>query len=110
NFKGMCLSRLSEGDKAYRYFEKALRANPGQVGVVRNLIVHGKGKKQALLEEIVPQYEQRLRQRGLNEDAKMNIAYVVSMYYDRKGDAEKSFKYLQMGNTINRSRYHYAHS
>jgi tetratricopeptide (TPR) repeat protein len=110
NFKGMCLSRLSEGDKAYKYFEKALRANPGQVGVVRNLIIHGKGKKQPLLEEIVPQYEQRLRQAGLNDEAKMNIAYVVSMYYDKKGDAGKSFEYLQMGNTINRSRYHYSHS
>ena len=110
NFKGMCLSRLSEGEKAYKYFEKALRANPGQVGVVRNLIIHGKGKKQPLLEEIVPQYEQRLRQAGLNDDAKMNIAYVVSMYYDKKGEAEKSFEYLQMGNSINRSRYHYSHS
>lgn len=110
NFKGMCLSRLSEGEKAYKYFEKALRANPGQVGVVRNLIIHGKGKKQPLLEEIVPQYEQRLRQPGITEDAKMNIAYVVSMYYDKKGDASKSFDYLQLGNTINRSRYHYAHT
>lgn len=110
NFKGMCLSRLSESDKAYKYFEKALRANPGQVGVVRNLMIHGKGKKQSLLEEIVPQYEQRLRQPGLDDEAKMNIAYVVSMYYDKKGDAGKSFDYLQMGNAINRSRYHYSHS
>ncbi len=110
NFKGMCLSRLSEGEKAYKYFERALRANPGQVGVVRNLIIHGKGKKQPLLEEIIPQYEQRLRQPGLNEDAKMNIAYVVSMYYDQKGDAAKSFEYLESGNRINRSRYHYSHT
>jgi Flp pilus assembly protein TadD len=110
NFKGMCLSRLSEGDKAYKYFEKALRANPGQVGVVRNLIIHGKGKKQPLLEEIIPQYEQRLRQPGLAEEAKMNIAYVVSMYYDQKGDSAKSFEYLEAGNRINRSQYHYSHA
>ena len=110
NFKGMALSRLGEGDKAYKFFEKALRLNPGQVGVVRNLIIHGKGKKQPLLDELVPQYEQKLRQGGMAPEALMNIAYVVSMYYDKKGDKAKSFDYLKQGNDINRSSYQYAHS
>lgn len=110
NFKGMCLSRLSEGDKAYKYFEKALRVNPGQVGVVRNLIIHGKGKKQPLLEQIVPQYEKRLTQPGLSPEEKMNIAYVVSMYYEKKDDARRSFEFLKQGNDLNRTSYNYSHS
>ncbi|KZZ58585.1 hypothetical protein A3762_07480 [Oleiphilus sp. HI0125] len=110
NVKGMALSRLGEGDKAYKFFEKALRLNSGQIGIVRNLIIHGKGKKQPLLDEIIPQYEQKLRQGGLPADAKMNLAYVVSMHYDKKGDKSMSFEYLKQGNDLNRSGYQYAHT
>jgi len=110
NFKGMALSRLGEGDKAYKFFERALKLSPGQIGIVRNLIIHGKGKKQPLLDQLIPQYEQKLRAGGLNNEAKMNIAYVLSMYFDKSGAEDKSFDYLKFGNDINRSTYQYSHA
>jgi Flp pilus assembly protein TadD len=110
NLKGMAQSRLGDGDKAFKSFQKALRLNPGQIGVVRNLIIHGKTRKEPLLEEIMPQYEAKLRQGGLDPAAQMNIAYILSMYYEKRGDADKSFEYLALGNRLNRSSYQYLHA
>jgi tetratricopeptide (TPR) repeat protein len=109
NYKGMALSRLGEGDKAYKAFTKAVQINPGQIGVIRNLIIHGKGKKDVVLEQIVPQYEQRLLAGGLEPAARMNIAYVLSMYYEKRGKSTESFVYLKQGNDLNRANYTYSH-
>lgn len=109
NLKGMAQSRLGEGDKAFKSFQKALRLNPGQIGVVRNLIIHGKGRKEPLLAEIIPQYEARLRQGGLDASSQMNIAYILSMYHESRNEPSLSFDFLALGNRLNRATYQYSH-
>jgi Tfp pilus assembly protein PilF len=109
NLKGMALSRLSEGDKAYKCFQKSVSLNPGQIGTVRNLLVHAKGRKEPVLDSIMPQFEQQLVKGALDPSARMNIAYVLSMYYGKRGEDTKSFDYLKMGNDLNRSTYRYSH-
>jgi len=107
NLKGLALSRLGETEKGYKCFQKAIKLNPGQLGVIRNLILYGKGKKEPTLEALIPQLESQLA-RGLPDQAKMNIAYILAMYYE-KADAAKGFSYLKLGNDCNRKGYHYDH-
>ena len=108
NLKGLALSRLSEIDKGYKCFQKAVLLNPGQLGAIRNLIIYGKGKNEKVLEEIIPQLEQKITQQA-SPQIKMNIAYIISMYYDKLKATEKSFQYLKLGNDINNSRLPYEH-
>jgi hypothetical protein len=39
----------------------------------------------------------------------MNIAYVLSMYFEKIKNSAKTFHYLKLGNDINRSSYQYSH-
>jgi len=106
NLKGLALSRLGETEKGYKCFQKAVLLNPGQLGAIRNLIIYGKGKKEKVLEEIIPQLEQKIAQQAPPQ-IKMNIAYIISMYYDKLKVTEKSFQFLKLGNDINHSRLAY---
>lgn len=109
NLKGLALSRLGDTEKGYKSFQKALKLNPGQLAVVRNLLIYGKGKKEPLLDELIPQLEQRLKGPSLAPQIKMNLAYVVSLYYDQSKQVEKAFDYLKLGNDINRASVRYSH-
>ncbi len=109
NIKGMAQSRLGDTDKGYKSFQKALKLNPGQLGVIRNLILYGKNRREPLLEKIIPQLEQNLAQPGLQPVVRMNIAYVLSMYFEQQKQSERSFRFLKMGNDINREGYSYQH-
>ena len=40
---------------------------------------------------------------------KMNVAYVLSMYFEKIKNTTKTFHYLKLGNDINRSSYQYSH-
>jgi len=110
NVKGMALCRMGEIDKGYKNFQKALKLNPGQLGVIRNLILYGKQRREPLLAQVIPQLEGNLSQPGLQAMVKMNIAYVLSMYFEKEKQPGKSFRYLKMGNDINRSGYQYSHA
>jgi len=110
NLKGLALSRLGDTDKGYKAFQKALRLNPGQLAVIRNLILYGKNKKEPLLEQLIPQLEERVMQKNLPAMVKMNMAYVLSMYFEKRKASEKSFRYLKLGNDTNRAGYAYQHS
>ncbi len=110
NLKGLAMSRLGDSEKGYKNFQKSVKLNPGQLGAVKNLLTYGKGKKEPILDQLIPQLEQKLRQKGLPAVAMMNMAYVVSMYYEKKKVAKKAFEFLKMGNDINRRSYQYAHS
>ncbi|MFT7185357.1 MAG: Tfp pilus assembly protein PilF, partial [Pseudohongiellaceae bacterium] len=55
NLKGLALSRLGETEKGYKAFQKSVKLNPGQLAVVRNLILYGKGKNEPILETLIPQ-------------------------------------------------------
>lgn len=109
NLKGLALSRLGEAEKGYKSFQKALKLNPGQLAVIKNLLIYGKGKKEPLLEQLMPQLEQQLMAPGQASAVKMNIAYVLSMYFEKMKNTDKSFHYLKLGNDINRSTYEYSH-
>lgn len=108
NLKGLVESRLGQTDKGYKSFKKALQLNPGQLGVVRNLILYGKGKPEPLLEQLMPQLEQKYQSPLQSNAAKMNLAYILFMYFEKKAP-EKAFRYLQQGNLINRKSYQYSH-
>ncbi|MDX1451726.1 MAG: sulfotransferase [Oleiphilaceae bacterium] len=108
NLKGLALCRLGDVEKGYKSFQKAAQYNPGNLAAVRNLITYGKGKKEPLLEQIVPQLHQKLAQPGLDATARMNIGYVVAMFYE-KTQPEASFDALQVANRINREHYQYSH-
>lgn len=107
NIKGMALSRMGDTEKGYKSFQKAVRLNPGQLGVIRNLILHGKGKKEPILDSLVPQLEKKLKQ-DLPPQVQMNMAYIISMYYERRKLADKAFAFLKIGNDINRSTLPYS--
>lgn len=109
NLKGLALSRLGETEKGYKAFQKAIKLNPGQLAGIRNLLIYGKDKKEPLLDEVVPQLEQRLNKAKLPPLISMNIAYVVSMYYEKTKQHQKAFHYLKLGNDENRANYQYAH-
>lgn len=110
NLKGLALSRLGETDKGYKAFQKALKLNPGQLAVIKNLLIYGKGKKEPLLDKLIPQLEQNLLTQQQAPAIKMNIAYVLSMYFDKTKNPTKSFHYLKLGNDINRSNYQYSNA
>ncbi|KZY29537.1 MULTISPECIES: sulfotransferase [unclassified Oleiphilus] len=110
NLKGLALSRLGEGEKGYSCFQKSLKLNPGQIAVIRNLILYGKGRKEPLLESIIPQLEKSFSQQTQAPAVQMNVAYILSMYYERSKKTDKSFMYLKMGNDIARKGVNYQHS
>ena len=109
NLKGLILSRLGETEKGYKAFQKAVSLNPGQLGAVRNLLIYGKGKKEPLLDQIIPQLERQLTVPNLPPQAKMNMAFVVSQYYEKQKNSQKMFQYLKQGNDICRTSFNYAH-
>lgn len=109
NLKGLIESRLGQTDKGYKSFKKALQLNPGQLGVVRNLILYGKGKPEPMLEQLIPQLEQKYQSPLQSNAAKMNLAYILFMYFEKKAPA-KAFGYLKQGNLINRESYQYSHN
>lgn len=108
NLKGLALSRLGETEKGYKAFLKALKLNPGQLAVIKNMLIYGKGKKEPLLDKLIPQLETKLETQNQAPTVQMNIAYILSMYFDKAKNPNKSFHYLKMGNDINRSNYHYS--
>jgi len=101
NIKGMALSRMGDTDKGYKSFQKSVRLNPGQLGAIRNLILHGKGKKEPVLDSLVPQLEEKIKQ-NLPPQVQVNMAYIVSMYYEQRKQVDKAFSFLKLGNDINR--------
>jgi Flp pilus assembly protein TadD len=109
NLKGLALSRLGDTDKGYKSFQKALKLNPGQLAVIKNLLIYGKGKKEPLIDQLIPQLEGQLMTQSMAPSIKMNIAYVLSMYFEKMKNTSKSFHYLKLGNDINRSSYQYSH-
>lgn len=109
NLKGLALSRLGETDKGYKAFQKALKLNPGQLAVIKNLLIYGKGKREPLLDKLIPQLEQKLITENQAPAVKMNIAYILSMYFEKSANHTKSFHYLKLGNDINRANYQYSH-
>lgn len=109
NLKGLAQSRLGDVDKGYKSFQKALKLNPGQLAVIKNLHIYGKGKKEPLLDQLIPQLEQQLMTQSQAPAVKMNIAYVLSMYFEKIKNNSKSFHYLKLGNDVNRSSYQYSH-
>tara|TARA_R110002072_G_scaffold4280_9_gene30269 strand:- start:4367 stop:5911 length:1545 start_codon:yes stop_codon:yes gene_type:complete len=109
NLKGLALSRLGDTDKGYKAFQKALKLNPGQLAVIKNLLIYGKGKKEPLLDKLIPQFEQKLLAENQAPVVKMNLAYILSMYFETSSNHTKSFHYLKLGNDINRANYQYSH-
>tara|TARA_R110001592_G_scaffold52649_9_gene161318 strand:+ start:27395 stop:28933 length:1539 start_codon:yes stop_codon:yes gene_type:complete len=109
NLKGLALSRLGDVDKGYKSFQKALKLNPGQLAVIKNLLVYGKGKQEPLVDKLIPQLENKLMTQNQAPAVKMNVAYVLSMYFEKIKNTTKAFHYLKLGNDINRSNYHYSH-
>ncbi len=109
NLKGLALSRLGDVEKGYKSFQKALKLNPGQLAVIKNILVYGKGKKEPLIDNLIPQLEQQLMTQNQPPAVKMNIAYVLSMYFEKIKNTAKTFHYLKLGNDINRSSYQYSH-
>jgi len=109
NLKGLALSRLGETDKGYKSFQKAVKLNPGQLGVIRNLIIYGKNRKEPILDKIIPQLEANFSNTNQAPKVRMNLAYIISMYYERNKIPAKSFSYLKQGNDLNRSTYKYQH-
>lgn len=109
NLKGLALSRLGDTDKGYSAFQKSLKLNPGQIAVIRNLILYGKGKKEPLLDTLIPQLEDKVALPQQAPAVRMNIAYILSMYYERAKNTSKAFRYLKLGNDINRQSNPYEH-
>ncbi len=110
NLKGLALSRLGETDKGYKCFQKSVKMNPGQLGAVRNLVLYGKKRKEPLLDKIMPQLERAVQQQGGQPAVQMNVAYILAMYYENKGESQRSFRYLKMANDLNRAGYSYRHA
>jgi hypothetical protein len=110
NLKGLALSRLGDTEKGYKSFQKALKLNQGQLAVIKNLLIYGKGKKEPLLDKLIPQLEQQLLMQNQPSAVKMNLAYVLSMYFEQMKNSTKMFHYLKLGNDINRSSYQYSHN
>lgn len=108
NLKGMVLCRLGDIDKGYKSFQKALKQAPGHLGVVRNLVLYGKGRKEPMLEQVIDQLAQQLRTVRLAPEQQMNIAYILFMYFEKR-DAKKAFAFLKQGNDINKARTPYDH-
>ncbi len=108
NLKGLALCRLGDDEKGYKCFQKAVELNPGNLAALRNLIIYGKRKKEPLLDEILPQLQRRLNQPGLDGAARMNIGYMLAMYYEKR-DPAASFSALEMANRLNRQQYQYSH-
>jgi tetratricopeptide (TPR) repeat protein len=102
NLKGLALSRMGETDKGYKCFQKSVRMNPGHIAVIRNLILYGKGKKEPLLASLIPQLEQNIAKNNQPVAVQMNMAYIISMYYERQKNTDKAFQYLKLGNDLNR--------
>ncbi len=109
NIKGLALSRLGQTDKGYKAFQKALKLNPGLLSAVRNLVLYGKGKQDSILDGLIPQLESNYQQKSQPPQVQMNIAYILSMYFEKKGQADKTFQYLKDGNDLNRKANVYSH-
>ena len=114
NLKGLALSRLGDTEKGYNAFQKSVKMNPGQLAVVRNLILYGKGKKEPILESLIPQFEQRVKQGNQPNIVQMNMGYILSMYFEKKSNGkcyspEKAFRYLKVANDVSRKDKPYLH-
>ena len=114
NLKGLALSRLGETDKGYKAFQKSVKMNPGQLAVVRNLILYGKQRKEPILESLIPQFEQRVNQHQQADVVQMNMAYILSMYFEKKAYEKsyspgKTFKFLKIANDVGRKITPYQH-
>lgn len=120
NLKGLALSRLGDTEKGYECFLKSVKMNPGQLGAVKNLILYGKGRKEPVLEQLIPQLEQRLNQPGLQAMVQLNLGYMLAMYFEHKTTEKNSieqqlyvrkhFDYLRRANDISRLQYQYSHA
>lgn len=110
NLKGLALSRLGDTDKGYTCFQKSIKLNPSQVAVIRNLILYGKGRKEPLLEQIIPQLEKTFASQSQPLPVQMNVAYILSMYYERQKNTDKTFMYLRMGNDLAKKAAPYNHA
>ena len=51
--------------------------------MIKNLLIYGKGKKEPLLDKLIPQLENKLMTQNQAPTVKMNIAYVLSMYFEK---------------------------
>ena len=114
NLKGLALSRLGDTDKGYKAFQKSVKMNPGQLAVVRNLILYGKGKKEPILEKLIPQFEERVNQNNQSSIVQMNMGYILSMYFEKKSNGkhyspEKAFRYLKIANDVSSKDKSYHH-
>jgi len=114
NLKGLALSRLGETEKGYSAFQKSVKMNPGQLAVVRNLILYGKGKKEPILESLIPQFELRVNQGSQPNIVQMNMGYILSMYFEKKSNGkyyspEKAFRYLKIANDASQKDKPYSH-
>jgi len=114
NLKGLALSRLGDTEKGYKAFQKSVKMNPGQLAVVRNLIIYGKGKKEPILESLIPQFEQRVIQNKQPNIVQMNMGYILSMYFEKKSNnkyysPEKAFRYLKIANDASLKNKPYNH-
>jgi Flp pilus assembly protein TadD len=109
NLKGLALCRLGDTEKGYAAFQKAVRMNPGQLGAVKNLVQFGKGRKEPLLEQLIPQLEQRLNQPGLQPVVQLNLAFMLAAYYEQQKDVARHFTYLRRANDLARLQHRYSH-
>lgn len=110
NLKGLALSRLGDTEKGYECFLKSVKMNPGQLGAAKNLILYGKGRKEPVLEQLIPQLEHHLNQPGLQAMVQLNLAYMLAMYFDQQNHVGKHFDYLRRANDISRLQYQYSHA
>jgi Flp pilus assembly protein TadD len=114
NLKGLALSRLGDTEKGYKSFQKSVKMNPGQLAVVRNLILYGKGKNEPILENLIPQFEARVNQGNQPDVVQMNMAFILSMYFEKKSNGQyyspqKAFRFLKIANDTSKKSKPYHH-
>lgn len=109
NLKGLALCRLGETDKGYKFFQRAVKAAPGQLAAIKNLVAYGKGKKEPLLEQLIPQLEKQFQQAGAPEQLRASLSPILFAYYE-KSKPDKAFHFLKTGNDLLRASYRYEHA
>jgi tetratricopeptide (TPR) repeat protein len=113
NLKGLVLCRQGDIDEGNACFLTVLRTQPGHLGALRNTLAYchqsdESSERDHLLLSIIPKVETQYGQLTLQDGLKVNLAYLLFMYYENK-HAEKAFRYLKDANDISAALNPYRH-
>ncbi|MBT3990030.1 MAG: tetratricopeptide repeat protein [Rhodospirillaceae bacterium] len=99
NNVGNILKNLGRMDEAIKHYEKALEIDPDHAPAHYNL---SRTQKTDGEENEAERMEEMLKEKGLDDNRKINLHFALGKIYDDLGEFDKAFKHFENGNDLDK--------